>query len=138
MSHGVETELKVWEGNRVKTDADKGLAASLFTIGLIVEGQAKLLCPVDQGRLRGSITTQSNAQSTPVSGAATSADQIAAPREDLEVVVGTAVFYGPYVEFGTVRSNAQPYLRPAFDNAQGRSTRIVVSGMRREFGDLIE
>lgn len=28
---------------------------------------------------------------------------------------GTNVFYGPYVEFGTSRSSAKPYLGPAFE-----------------------
>jgi HK97 gp10 family phage protein len=138
VSAGIETNLTVWRGNEVKRKADVGLAASLFTIGLVVEGQAKLLCPVDQGRLRGSITVQSDVDGTNVSGAARASDKINSPREELVVHVGTAVEYGPYVEFGTVRSSAQPFLRPALDNARGRSQRIAITGIRRDFGDLIE
>lgn len=33
----------------------------------------------------------------------------------LYVEIGTNVFYGPYVEFGTCRAHAKPYLRPAYE-----------------------
>jgi HK97 gp10 family phage protein len=33
-----------------------------------------------------------------------------------EAAVGTDLHYAPYQEFGTYKMQAQPYLRPAFDN----------------------
>ena len=62
---------------------------------LAVEQQAKQLAPVDTRALRGSITHR-------VSG--------------LQGEVGTSIEYGPYVEYGTYRMAAQPYLRPALDS----------------------
>lgn len=75
---------------------DEAVRRALEMIGLQAEGYAKLLCPVDTGRLRNSIT---HAQ------------------EDEETeVIGSAVEYAPYVEYGTQRSKAQPYMKPAVEN----------------------
>jgi HK97 gp10 family phage protein len=62
---------------------------------LKLEGEAKRLCPVDTGRLRNSIETQRIDRYT--------------------YGVGTGVEYAPYVEFGTRKMRAQPYLRPAME-----------------------
>lgn len=59
---------------------DQALAKAAEIIGGMAEGYAKALCPVDTGNLRNSITHQT---------------------EDHTVVVGTNVFYGPFVELGT-------------------------------------
>ena len=61
-----------------------------------VDRAAKKGCPVDTGRLRSSIT-----------------DELAMDDEGLVGRVGTDVEYAPYVELGTSRMAAQPFLRPA-------------------------
>lgn len=73
---------------------DAALTRALEKVGLVAEGYAKRLCPVDTGRLRNSITHVLDS-----GGRA--------------VYVGTNVEYAPYVELGTSRQKAQPYLRPA-------------------------
>lgn len=65
---------------------------ALEAIGMQAETYGKKLCPVDTGRLRNSITHQT---------------------ETDVVYVGTAVEYAPFVELGTAKMNAQPYIRPA-------------------------
>ena len=45
--------------------------------------------------------------------------------------IGTDVDYAPYVEFGTSRMGAQPYLRPAFDNGKAEAIKV----MERVFAD---
>lgn len=62
--------------------------------GIVAEGYAKLNCPVDTGRLRNSITHERD-------------------DEEGQVQIGTNVEYAPYVEYGTSRMDAQPYLEPA-------------------------
>lgn len=116
-----------WNGEEVKRRAEEAAKLSSFELGLIVQGQAKLLAPVDQGRLRASITTASGAgQRTKPSGkGAVSTDLINKPSDQFETFVGTPVFYGPYVEYGTVRSDAQPFLRPALDMVKGRKLTVV-------------
>ena len=86
----------------------RGIA--LEVIGGRAESYAKQLCPVDTGRLRNSIT---HAQLT----------------EDTEVI-GTNVEYAPYVELGTSRQRAQPYLRPAAENHVSEYRAIVDRIMR--------
>ena len=78
----------------VKGELEKVLPKILESWGVVAEGYAKLNCPVDTGRLRNSITHE---------------------RNDKEgyVQVGTNVEYAPYVEYGTSRQSAQPYLTPA-------------------------
>lgn len=47
------------------------------------------------------------------------------PGDSPEYVVGTNVEYAPYVEFGTSKMSAQPYLRPAADKAQSNLSAIA-------------
>lgn len=70
-------------------------ARALEAVGMQAENYAKLLCPVDTGNLRNSITHEQGG-------------------EDFEVV-GTNVEYAPYVEYGTQRMKAQPYIKPAVE-----------------------
>ena len=79
---------------------DAAVAKALEMIGLQCEKYAKLLCPVDTSRLKNSITHE------------------ARPSEEA-VYVGTAVEYAPYVEYGTYKMKAQPYLGPAVSGHTG-------------------
>lgn len=81
---------------------DGPVAADILRRTIRVESAAKRLCPVDTGRLRASITH----------GLA---------RDDAGIFgwVGTDVEYAPYVELGTSRMAARPYLRPALAEALG-------------------
>lgn len=65
---------------------------------LAVERTAKQRAPVDTGMLRSSIGTTITG-----SGATITAE------------IGPTVHYGPYLEFGTRRMPAQPYLGPALN-----------------------
>lgn len=79
--------------NALTGAVEEGLAA----IGLTAESYAKDLCPVDTGRLRNSITN-------------------AVAAKEQAVIIGTNVEYAAYVELGTTRMHARPYLRPAVSN----------------------
>lgn len=61
---------------------------------LDIEGDAKILAPVDTGALRSSIGSD------------------IAP---MSAEVGPTVEYGGFVEWGTSRMGPQPYMSPAFD-----------------------
>lgn len=81
----------------VKAASREAIARALEAVGLQAEGYAALLAPVDTGRLRASITHE--------------------VREgEKAVYVGTNVEYAAYVELGTKRTKAQPYLKPAVEN----------------------
>lgn len=90
-----EMEVLVKNSNidLVKEELDNSIARALEAIGMQAENYAKMECPVDTGRLRNSITHEQENENTEV--------------------IGTNVEYAPYVEMGTSKSRAQPFLEPA-------------------------
>lgn len=92
----------------VKSEMGEAIARALEKCGLVAEGYAKRLAPVDTGNLRNSITHTTDG--------------------DTEYI-GTNVEYAPYVELGTTRTRAQPYLRPAVQNHISEYGRIIEDEM---------
>ena len=129
-----------WNGDDVKKRAERLAGKSSFEIGLIVQAQAKLLVPRQTGRLGASITTASGfgQKTSPEGPGAIGSDTITPPNDPFETFVGTPVEYGPYMEYGTVRTQAQPFLRPALDLARGRALTVVQVGAKKEFAEYLE
>lgn len=88
---------------------EQAKARALEKIGLVAEGYAKRLCPVDTGRLRNSITHAT---------------------DDEAAYIGTNVEYAVYVEMGTVNTPAQPYLKPAATDHMERYRNILKSELQ--------
>ena len=92
-------------------NAEKNLDRMTEMIAREIEAEAKRNAPVRTGRLRASIRT--------------------VKRGDAHYTVGTNVHYAPYVEFGTRKMAAKPYLRPAARQvalqwkAQGRGIKVL-------------
>lgn len=103
-------------------DQDK-IPRILETIGLVAEGYAKRLCPVDTGNLRNSITHASD-------------------MSDQSAIIGTNVEYGKYVELGHRQDPGryvpalgkalvadhvapQPFLRPAVEDHKSEYKSLV-------------
>lgn len=133
-----------WNGADVKLKAKKLMTDSIYKLALYVESGAKHRCPIDYGYLAASINIQMRGKGTdlgaPVKagkGAPDGFKKIQAPASDMQAHVGSAVLYAPYIEFGTVRSNAQPFLRPALDAARGKTISIVQDGAKYEFADYL-
>ena len=99
-------DIEVREDNvdLAKSEILAAFARALERIGQQAEGYAQDLCPVDTGNLRDSITH--------------TADRTAA-------YIGTNVEYAPYVELGTRRAAAQPFLKPAATDHAGTYANIV-------------
>lgn len=72
------------------------LQEAVADCALKTERGAKKNCPVDTGMLRASITSDIGV---------------------LEAEVGTNVEYAAYVEYGTSKQGAKPFLRPALDSS---------------------
>lgn len=109
----------------VKAAKDQAVEAALEEIGQIAEGYAKVLCPVDTGRLRNSITHQVGGSGkfthnyTDDSGRLYTEGFRASTDSKLSVAIGTAVEYGKYVEVGASNRSPKPYLKPAaYDHMQ--------------------
>lgn len=83
---------------------------ALTRIGLAAEGYAKKECPVDTGNLRNSITNE-------------------VVQSEKAVYIGTNVEYAAYVELGTVRTKAKPYLKPAATEHSTVYKRIIEEEM---------
>lgn len=96
-----QVALKEW-ARRAKAET----RADVFKLAIVVQNEARRLAPVDTGRLRSSITVK---------------------RTPDGAVVGSNVEYAPYVEYGTSRMAAQPYLRPAVLIAVGKFPSLVKS-----------
>jgi HK97 gp10 family phage protein len=88
-----DNRMRNLPGNLRKAGADlvKRTAAA-------IEGQAKVLCPVDTGALRNSI--------------------MVTEKGEMSAEVGPHMEYGGYIEWGTVHMAAQPYLTPAAEGAR--------------------
>lgn len=91
-------------------DQDK-IPRILETMGLVAEGYAKRLCPVNTGNLRNSITHDSD-------------------MSDQTAVIGSNVEYGKYVELGTSKMSSQPFLRPAVEDHKSEYKNIAESIMK--------
>ena len=91
------------------------LGKAVTELAFVIEGHAKKLCPVDTGLLRSSI--------------------LPVVESWAEAYVGTNVKYAIFVEYGTRKTKAQPYLEPAFlegkRRAKGIFDRAIKRAMRR-------
>lgn len=89
-----------------------GLQAAIVKAAHDVEAQAKARAAVDTGAMRNSITTQATG--------------------DLSAEVTTGVDYAKFVEYGTSRMSAQPFMHPAADAAKPgfeAAVKAVVEGL---------
>lgn len=75
------------------------LTSGLQKATLAVESQARRDCPVDTGRLRSSITSRV---------------------EGSTGIIGTNVEYAAFVEHGTDKTGAQPFLFPAVEQIRAK------------------
>lgn len=73
---------------------EKAVLSGLEAVGMTAEGYAKKDTPVDTGRLRNSIANE-------------------VVDSEKAVYIGTNVEYAPYVELGTSKMPARPFIKPA-------------------------
>ena len=107
---------------------------ALSKIGVIVSGYAISLCPVQTGRLRGSITYAMTSKQSAVRSPATAKDKIRKPSRYDELYLGTNVEYAQHIEYGTRHAGAQPFLRPAIDHNKRAIKEIFAKELKRAFG----
>lgn len=86
---------------------EQAIPRALEVVGGTAERHIKDITPVDTGRLWNSIAHE--------------------PIGNNAVGIGTDVEYAPYVEFGTYKMSAQPYLRPGIENYATEYMEIIKS-----------
>ena len=90
----------------VSEDIKAALLRGLETCGLVAEGYAKKLAPVDTRNLRNSITNEVD-------------------DGEPAAYIGTNVEYAPYVCLGTIHMKAQPFLKPAVADHANKYRKII-------------
>lgn len=85
-----------WYGDKVMQALEDANEAGLIAVGIAIQGQAKLLSPVDDGRLRRSISYTTNTKRS-LGGR----DGVQTNANKGEVIIGTNVEYSVLVEYGT-------------------------------------
>ena len=88
---------------------EKAKKRGLEAIGLVAEGHAKKLTPVDTGRLRNSISHAT---------------------DDEAAYIGTNVEYGPYVELGSPTIKAHHMLQKAATEHADEYKRLMEDSMK--------
>lgn len=92
---------------KIKEAVSKGLEPC----GLVAEGYAKKLAPVDTGNLRNRITHEVD-------------------DGEPAAYIGTNVEYAPYQELGTIHMAAQPFLKPAVADHANEFRKIFENEMK--------
>lgn len=98
--------------DKVLNALDEQVEAALRAIGMQAEQYAKDLSPVDTGRLQNSLTYEVDTSNK-------------------AVIIGSGVEYAPYVEQGTSKQKAKPYLRPAIIDHKDDYKQIVESILKK-------
>ena len=100
-----------WYGDKYIKSVNDAKRMGLTGAAMVVQGAAIALSPVKTGNLRGSISFKVESED--------------------EARVGTNVEYAPYVEYGTVKMAAQPYLRPALDKNRAAIQKMVADAISK-------
>ena len=99
--------VKIQDNSKEVSDNIKAaLLRGLETCGLVAEGYAKKLAPVDTGNLRNSITHDVD-------------------EDEPAAYIGSNVEYASYVCLGTIHMNAQPFLKPAVADHKEQYREII-------------
>jgi HK97 gp10 family phage protein len=103
---------------KINKSATNDIEQALIDSALIVEQDAKLSVPVDTGRLRQGISHELKDSGTN------------APYAE----VGTNVTYAPYVEYGSSKMAARPFLFPAYNNNKQRILKELAKAFKKGCG----
>lgn len=109
--------------------AKKLVRQSLRKAAKPILAAARTKCPVDTGELKKSIKIRAMKRR----------------KNSFGVLIGTALkwfvgdaFYGAFVEFGTSKMSARPFMRPAFDEKKGEAEQILVQEIREGLSEAVK
>jgi HK97 gp10 family phage protein len=101
--------------DRVRRNLKPMVAEAMANVGMEMVDLAQSIVPVDTGQLQASINSQVDIE----------------PELNLTFFADTD--YAAYVEFGTSRSRAQPYMRPALDANLEKLANAILQGCMDAF-----
>ena len=102
---------------RLDKQINDGARKSRMRAAFEIEREAVAEVPVDSGRLKGSIQTQEVGDIIEVGSG---------------VKAGTELEYAHYVEYGTSKQAAHPYLQPAVEIVRGKYPEMVIEDVKAE------
>lgn len=112
----IEITIKVDNRKTINSQFDSAMGVAMSLVGELVEGYAKEKCPVDTGNLRNSINHKENQSGT-----------------EYISQIGTNVEYAEFVETGTSKTSAQPYLKPALANHTSQVKQLISKTVQGAF-----
>lgn len=98
-------------------EIEAGARKAQMRAALEIESEAVAEVPVDTGRLKDSISTQEVGGTIEVGSG---------------VKAGTEVEYAHFVEFGTSKRAAHPYLQPAVEIVKQRYPKMIIEDVKME------
>ncbi len=115
---GAEEVVKLLEEMGQK--AGEVLAKAAEAGGRVALSEARRRCPVKTGRLRASLTL-TQGRKTPA-------------RANVRIEHGKKEYYGKFVELGTRKQPARPFMRPAVDENKQQISEAVTEEIGRAVG----
>ena len=103
----------------IKETAKEAINKAMNEIGLQAQNYISMNCPFETGRLAGSITYATKTERQEVRAPAKSGDAVQGAPPENGVIIGTNVEYAGYLEFGTSRIDAMPYIKPNIEAHMG-------------------
>lgn len=118
MAKQVSIRIEKDNSEEVLKELSEAVERALVAVGAQAQNYASMLCPVDTGRLRDSITYATRQEASTVGSKAKSEDAVPPPNRDNAVNIGTRVEYAIYQETGSYKheTGMSPFLRPAIEN----------------------
>lgn len=103
---------------KIKKTVSNDIEQALVNSALIVERDAKINAPVDTGLMRSTITHNLGNEDT----------------NNPYVDIISPTEYSKYVEFGTSKQPAQPFLFPAYNNNKQKILKEIAKAMKKGVG----
>jgi len=108
----------------------KVVRAAIRKGAILMRDKARDKVPVDTGTLKKSIKIRNNRSEKGIISFKIG------PTSDKKK--GTDVFYGRFVEFGTSKMAAKPFMRPALDESENEVLDVVINGIQSKFNEVIK
>ena len=127
-----DIDIKFTDNSRMTLELfHKACARGLFSCGMTAERYAKYACPVDTGRLKGSITFATSSFHSKGEGPASPPDYaLRGTPEENEVYIGTNVEYAIYVETGSLHNKAHHMLKRAVSEHSAEYKKLLEDSLK--------
>ena len=119
-----------WNPGEITFEIEKTAMDRLARAGEVVAAKARARCPVGYDRPQSKTGKDWSGRKA---GALKNSIRVTRlpgdPKQNIRIYAGSrAVYYARFVEFGTVKMSARPFLRPALNGTRGEIMSIMENG----------